>query len=759
MATTEASQLSERIFRFGQFELSEREGELRKNGVRIKLQEQPFRVLVELVANAGKVVSREELQQKLWPADTFVDFDVGLNTAIRKLRQALNDDAESPHYIETLARRGYRFVAQVAVTSGRQMAAENALARVGPDAMAVPNSLVQPPSPTESSNVKSTRGQLGSRFWPLVVAGAALLALAVGAVWLLRYRTPPEVVEKRVTSNPPDAPITGAVISPDGKFVAYSDPTGVYIRHIDSTETRPLDLPKGFAAVPSSWYPDGVHLLLTSYDGPHHTARIWKVSMLGGEPQMLLENAAQGLLSPDGTRMAFFRGEELTRELWIADADGQNQRGLAAPEQDRPARHRGIWSASWSPDGTRIAYVQRDTIFPNYPILDRVRVYTRKADGSDRKLVLQDSRLDSGPVGPTQVYWDPNGRLYFTLRLESHGFSWNHVLYSLAVEQETGEPKGNLQPAQHFWGWIAGFSASRTGKRLVFLRNDVSVQTYISEFAADSRKMSPPRRLVTDQEMINTPNDWTADSTSVVLAAIRNGNQGIYKQRIDSTTPELIGEPRRPSIIPPRVSPDGREVLLAEAENPEDPDSPLSLIAVPIAGGTPRLVMSQPGLYNVQCAKAPSRVCVFSTQISQMEHFYLLDLIHGKGRLVTEVSTYANWDLSPDGSTLAIVVNGEEGKLRLISIDTGMTKDVVVKDWIGLSNADWFADSKMMLMPSVTDKNVPVVLGVDRNGNATVLLEGDKRFPIYWVVSSPDGKHGAVCVETGESNVWMMEDF
>ncbi len=105
---------ADRIFRFGPFELSERDGELRKNGVRIKLQEQPFRVLVELVANAGRVVSREELQQKLWSADTFVDFDVGLNTAIRKLRQALNDDADHPHYIETLAKRGYRFIAPVA---------------------------------------------------------------------------------------------------------------------------------------------------------------------------------------------------------------------------------------------------------------------------------------------------------------------------------------------------------------------------------------------------------------------------------------------------------------------------------------------------------------------------------------------------------------------------------------------------------------------------------------------------------------------
>src|SRR5215813_10567740 len=101
------------IYRFGPFELSERDGEVRKHGVRIKLQEQPFRVLLELLANAGMLVTREELRQKLWPADTFVDFDVGLNTAIKRLRDALSDTAESPRYIETLPRRGYRFIAQV----------------------------------------------------------------------------------------------------------------------------------------------------------------------------------------------------------------------------------------------------------------------------------------------------------------------------------------------------------------------------------------------------------------------------------------------------------------------------------------------------------------------------------------------------------------------------------------------------------------------------------------------------------------------
>ena len=88
-------------------------GELRKSGVRIRLQEQPFQVLTFLLSRPGDVITREEFQQKLWPADTFVDFDHSLNTAVNKLREALGDSASSPRYIETLARRGYRFLATV----------------------------------------------------------------------------------------------------------------------------------------------------------------------------------------------------------------------------------------------------------------------------------------------------------------------------------------------------------------------------------------------------------------------------------------------------------------------------------------------------------------------------------------------------------------------------------------------------------------------------------------------------------------------
>lgn len=120
---------SSRIARFGVFELDLAAGELRKNGTKLRLQEQPFQVLALLLERPGDVVTREELRQKLWPADTFVDFDHSLNTAVNKLRETLGDSASSPRFIETLARRGYRFIAPVQSSVGTGRVGTGTLAR------------------------------------------------------------------------------------------------------------------------------------------------------------------------------------------------------------------------------------------------------------------------------------------------------------------------------------------------------------------------------------------------------------------------------------------------------------------------------------------------------------------------------------------------------------------------------------------------------------------------------------------------------
>ncbi|MGH9453947.1 MAG: winged helix-turn-helix domain-containing protein, partial [Terriglobia bacterium] len=104
---------STQLLRFGVFEADLNSGEVYKSGRRLKLQDQPFQVLAALLERPGELVTREELQKKLWPGDTFVDFDSGLNRAINKIREVLDDSAESPRFVETLPRRGYRFIAPV----------------------------------------------------------------------------------------------------------------------------------------------------------------------------------------------------------------------------------------------------------------------------------------------------------------------------------------------------------------------------------------------------------------------------------------------------------------------------------------------------------------------------------------------------------------------------------------------------------------------------------------------------------------------
>ena len=114
------------LLRFGAYVADLRSGELRKGGVRLKLSGQPFQVLVLLLRRAGEVVTREELQQALWPADTYVDFDHSLNTAINKVRAALGDSGNNPRFVETLAKRGYRFIAPVTADAAPSTTAEKA---------------------------------------------------------------------------------------------------------------------------------------------------------------------------------------------------------------------------------------------------------------------------------------------------------------------------------------------------------------------------------------------------------------------------------------------------------------------------------------------------------------------------------------------------------------------------------------------------------------------------------------------------------
>jgi len=174
-------------FRFGAFELNLRAGELRKNGFRIRLQEQPFQVLALLAERAGDVVTREELQKKLWPADTFVDFDHGLNKAINKLREALGDSPESPRFVETVARRGYRFLAEVKTVDANAPAALTQAIQSSPG--------TEVTEPVENAARPALPRQPSISIYWKIAAFALIAATASFAAWKLHpWNTSPPVI-------------------------------------------------------------------------------------------------------------------------------------------------------------------------------------------------------------------------------------------------------------------------------------------------------------------------------------------------------------------------------------------------------------------------------------------------------------------------------------------------------------------------------------------------------------------------------------
>src|SRR5580704_14583049 len=237
-----------RVLRFGTFEVDVPAGELRKNGMKVKLQEQPFQVLCMLVEHPGEIVTREELRNRLWPADTFVDFDRGLNAAVKRLRDALGDSADSPVFIETLARRGYRFIAPVNGSSPS-------------------NGIEIAPLPERSKSLFLTH--------PLAIGCLALIVIAslVWAAWRLPSRHT-DIIERKLTSNSSENSVNSAAVSPDGKYLAYSDNTGIYLKLIRTGEVHAVPLPPNFSARLDDWFSDGSHLLVSREEQPGK-ASLW----------------------------------------------------------------------------------------------------------------------------------------------------------------------------------------------------------------------------------------------------------------------------------------------------------------------------------------------------------------------------------------------------------------------------------------------------------------------------------------------------
>ena len=273
-----------RIARFGIFEVDPQARGLYKAGRRISLHEQPFRILLALLERPGEVVTREELRQRVWPGGTFVDFDSGLNTAVNKLREALGDSADSPRFIETVPRLGYRFLAPVDGLSNGYAATPRS--PDGNQGIELNNRLEKAADPPQALAART------GRLWPWIAIAALAVGLACG--WgLTRLRQPPaNETALRVQINPPEGAqfsfglgIGGIALSPDGRTAVFVATTNgkveLWLRPLGATEAHKVPGTEG--AVFPFWSPDSKSVAFFA------EGKLQRVDMSGGKPTTICD--------------------------------------------------------------------------------------------------------------------------------------------------------------------------------------------------------------------------------------------------------------------------------------------------------------------------------------------------------------------------------------------------------------------------------------------------------------------------------------
>jgi Tol biopolymer transport system component/DNA-binding winged helix-turn-helix (wHTH) protein len=485
------------LIRFGTFEVDLPAGELRKNGVKLKLTGQPFQVLTILLERPGQVVTREELQKRLWP-DTFVDVDHNLNTAINKIREVLGDSAENPRFVETLPRRGYRFVA-----------------------------------PVEGTQTTEVSGGLGVRQesrmpWVRRTSILFFVLVLLAAVGFFIYRrfkssaTQAQRILTRLTFD--DGLQIGATWSPDGRFIAYSSNRGgkfdIWVQQVSGGDPVQITKGPGHNWQPD-WSPDGKYVAYRSEDGE---GGLFVIPALGGEG---LERriAAFGYYprwSPDSSQILF-----QTTPLAVANRFYIANLGGSPPHEVL----RGLFpdsvasvSAAWHPDGKRITAWAWDSAFApiptlwTAPIVGGMAIRTEIPAGLMRQVGEAGSRRKWWTTD-FKFSWAPSGKaIYFERTSRAARNIWRmsvdpQTLRAGAIERLTTGP-----------GLDTELSLSPDGKKLAFTSESRRIRAWLFPFDATLGRVSGSGYAVTSPGMDAWLPSLSRDGNKLTFSGDRGGN-------------------------------------------------------------------------------------------------------------------------------------------------------------------------------------------------------------------------------------------
>jgi DNA-binding winged helix-turn-helix (wHTH) protein/Tol biopolymer transport system component len=746
---------------FERFNVDLSSGKLQRSGVDVPIQAKPFQVLRLLLMAKGEVVSREQLRAVLWPEDTFVDFEHGVNTAVKKLRQALEDSVEKPRFIETVPKIGYRFIASVEwatdASNGHDFQTVVTNGAAGSTPIATPDLLNRRRIPNAAIALA------------ILLIIAATLFLFVGssdrartrfesllqAIGIARrFPSQPAITELRLTANPGDTPVASGVISPDGRLLAYSDSTGLYVRQVESGETHPVPLPEGVDPLVESWFPDGVHLLVSWVESPQRPPGLWQISVFGGVPRKVTDEGSSASLSPDGSQIIFIKQTALAEEVWVMQAVGDGAKRLISSQEDNFSR------AAWAPDGKRFAYARTKTRY--YTSGRAPDTQIEVFDLNNGQTVVVRSEGDRGlPRGGAALAWMPDARLIYSMP-EPRPNQQDTNLWSVRLDFRTASPVGQSARITSGRGIAVQLSHSDDGKRIALRRHAPQPDIYIADLVGPEKKVSTPRRLTLDERR-DYVTAWTADSKAAIFYSNRDGPFHIFKQSIDATQPELLVGGKADLYLP-RLSPDGSSIVYVVRAKAGGPSDNAQVMRVPVAGGPPQFVLEAPGIFDVECARSPYTLCIYGQIRAGQMRFFTFDPVKGKGAELSRAKLNAdsfNSCLSPDGKYFAWPSNRttlNKFGVRISSIAGEWKQDIAVPGWVEIYGLDWAPDSMSLWACARDTRGKWGLLNLALDGRVRTMLS-NPNLNLEWAIPSPNGLHLAIVEDSNTSNVWLLEHF
>ena len=753
--------------RFGAFELDLAQPELRRRGRAVNLTQQSLTLLIHLLNEAGNVVTREELQRALWPVGTFVEFELALYTAMNRLRRDLGDSAADAHYIETVPKRGYRFIAPIEIVAANS---QSSAAATDPDAVVVQpapilTTLLEP-VPLAPRSLSKPRFDWKWRMAGVLSMTIVLLAGAYAYISDVRrngvtHAVPAEPVSaeqwtfRQLTTNDSDNRITAAAISPDGKLLAYADESGMVLRVLQSGAEHLLPSPVNFRVQRIAWFADDLRLALSGIANSSLEPQIWIVYITGEPARLLRAGAGNGAPAPNGNAFAYTTSQD--GAIWAGGPTGDDPQLVVAGGQGETFPY-----VLWSPDSNRLVFqrlryqpANSQIGSPKEELETNYRRSYESVDAHSGKLLATAPELEFYSACLLK-----NGRMIYLRRgVPEHRNSY--TLWQAQTDVATGALISTPQMMSEVGNKASDISASSDGTLTAAVFETSHSNVDVAEIRGGGR-IAEVRRLTHEMRSV-FPHSWTPDSEAVVFESDREGRLEIYKQRLGGRAPEKMASMSGSAVLP-KLSSDGKWILFARENTP--PDTPyahtsFALYRVPVNGGTPENVPIGGPLDEFRCPLASSASCVLrETNGHQQFVYYALDPLKGKGRELGRTSwsptLLGDWDVSPNGDYVAFPIHDPAGNtIRLVPLGeakvNGRERTIRVKTAAHLSGVNWASDERGFYAEANTAADCDL-LYVDLRGNAIVLRSSAQG---VWGLPSPDGKKVAFVDYDVDSNVWL----